>query len=241
MIIPGAFNPSGLPSLPTSTAEQLGRAVQQQEITRPVVPTTPSDASTQQTQSQKQTEDRRAEHKKRETTPDEPRTAGGEALSEEEKKQLEELQRRDREVRQHEAAHKAAAGQYAQGGINLSYERGPDGRNYAVGGDVNVDTGKVPSDPEATLRKAETIKRAALAPQEPSSQDRQVAAKAGQMAAEARAELTSERVANESASADDDAGTVNPIKASAARTFGLNQITTNGLIPTVGTQLNVSA
>lgn len=105
-----------------------------------------------------------------------------------EQRQLQQLAERDREVRAHEQAHQAVGGQYA-GAVSLTYERGPDGKNYAVGGEVPIDTGKVANDPQATLDKAETIRRAALAPAEPSSQDRRVAAQAIQMALEARVEI----------------------------------------------------
>lgn len=106
-----------------------------------------------------------------------------------EKQQIvQELSARDREVRQHEMAHKAA-GAGITGAVAYSYERGPDGRMYAVGGEVSIDTSAVPGDPEATLEKAEKIIRAALAPAEPSAQDYRVAAQARAMAAEARAEL----------------------------------------------------
>jgi hypothetical protein len=118
--------------------------------------------------------------------------AGSAGLTEEEQAQVEKLKARDREVRVHEAAHQAAAGGLATGGATFTYQRGPDGVSYAIGGEVNVDTSPVSGDPEATLRKAETIRRAALAPAEPSGQDRQVAAKAAQMAAEARAELAAQ-------------------------------------------------
>lgn len=111
-------------------------------------------------------------------------------LSEDQLKQLESLRKRDREVRAHEAAHQAAAGGLARGGASFSYQRGPDGQQYAIGGEVNIDTSPVPGNPSATLAKATTIARAALAPAEPSGQDRQVAARAGQMAAQALAELT---------------------------------------------------
>lgn len=110
-------------------------------------------------------------------------------LTEDQIKQLESLRKRDREVRTHEAAHQAAAGGLARGGANFSYQRGPDGQQYAIGGEVSIDTSPVPGNPEATLAKAETIARAALAPAEPSGQDSQVAAQAAQMAAQARAEL----------------------------------------------------
>lgn len=101
---------------------------------------------------------------------------------------IQELAARDREVRAHEQAHAAAAGQY---GSSPSYEyvRGPDGVSYAVGGSVDIDTSPIPGDPEASLRKAEQLQRAASAPAEPSGQDRQVAAQVAQMAQQARAEL----------------------------------------------------
>jgi len=111
-------------------------------------------------------------------------------LSEEEQAQVAKLKKRDQEVRQHERAHLSAAGQYAKGGANFEYQRGPDGVNYAVGGEVSIDTSPVPGDPEATIQKAEAIKRAANAPASPSSQDRNVAAQATAMAMKARIELS---------------------------------------------------
>ncbi len=111
-------------------------------------------------------------------------------LTEDQLKQLESLKKRDTEVRAHEAAHQAAAGGLARGGASFSYQRGPDGQQYAIGGEVNIDTSPVPGNPEATLAKAQTIARAALAPAEPSGQDRQVATQAAQMAAQARVELS---------------------------------------------------
>ncbi|MCZ6820198.1 MAG: putative metalloprotease CJM1_0395 family protein [Calditrichaeota bacterium] len=110
-------------------------------------------------------------------------------LTAEEQKKVKELKKRDAEVRRHEQAHKAAAGQYAKGGPKFEFETGPDGRQYAVGGEVSIDTSEVANDPEATIRKAEAIKRAALAPKDPSSQDRRVAAEASRMEAKARQEL----------------------------------------------------
>lgn len=107
-------------------------------------------------------------------------------------RQLRTLQSRDREVRAHEQAHLAVAGRYATSGANLDYQKGPDGKRYAVGGEVNIDTRPVPGDPRATALKAEVIRRAALAPGNPSAQDRRVAAEASQMAAEARLELQQE-------------------------------------------------
>lgn len=111
------------------------------------------------------------------------------ALTEQEQQQLRELKARDREVRAHEAAHLAAAGSLAQGGPSYTYQRGPDGVLYAVGGEVNIDTSAVEGDPEATLEKAQRIRTAALAPAEPSAQDLRVAAQAAQLAIQARADI----------------------------------------------------
>ena len=106
----------------------------------------------------------------------------------EEQQEIRDLGARDREVRNHEQAHAAVGGRYA-GSPRYEFKRGPDGVNYAVGGEVSIDTGKAGNDPEATIAKAQQVRRAALAPAEPSPQDRRVAAKATQMEAEARKEL----------------------------------------------------
>jgi len=110
-------------------------------------------------------------------------------LTPEKEKQVEQLKKRDAEVKRHEQAHKAAAGQYASGGPSYDYQTGPDGKQYAVGGEVQIDTSEVPNDPQATIKKAQQVKRAALAPKDPSSQDRKVAAEASKMETKARQEL----------------------------------------------------
>ena len=104
-------------------------------------------------------------------------------------KQVRELSARDREVRAHEQAHLAAAGPYSTYGPNYNFQTGPDGRRYAIGGEVGIDTSVVADDPEATLSKMQTVQRAALAPAEPSAQDMRVAADAAQKAAQARMEI----------------------------------------------------
>jgi hypothetical protein len=110
-------------------------------------------------------------------------------LSEGDLKVLRELKQRDSEVRTHEAAHLAAAGSIATGGASFSYQQGPDGVRYAIGGEVSIDTSPISGDPAATLQKADTIRRAALAPAQPSGPDLQAAASASAMAAQALAEL----------------------------------------------------
>jgi len=110
-------------------------------------------------------------------------------LSTEEIAQVAKLKQRDAEVRQHEQAHLSAAGGFATSGASFSFQRGPDGASYAIGGEVSIDTSSIPEDPAASLHKADIIKRAALAPASPSSQDQNVAAQASTMAAKAQADL----------------------------------------------------
>ncbi len=115
-------------------------------------------------------------------------------LSDEAKQVINQLKARDAEVRAHEMAHQAAAGGYASGGISYSYQVGPDGRRYAIGGEVGIDTSPIPGDPEATLQKALIIQSAALAPANPSAQDMRVASSAIQMANQARVEIATQKM-----------------------------------------------
>ncbi len=113
------------------------------------------------------------------------------ALTAEELKQLAQLKSRDREVRAHEQAHLSVAGQYASGGASFSLQRGPDGNSYAIGGEVPIDSSSEPT-PEATIQKMRTIRRAALAPADPSGPDRQIAAQASAKEMQARQEIAAE-------------------------------------------------
>jgi len=113
-------------------------------------------------------------------------------LSEEELALVRQLAAIDREVRAHEQAHAAVGGIYA-GSPSYTYARGPDGRQYAVAGSVPIDVSPVEGDPEATIAKARVVRRAALAPAQPSSQDRAIAAKATAMELQAKAELSQAR------------------------------------------------
>lgn len=114
-------------------------------------------------------------------------------MQQSEQQMLRDLRARDREVRAHEAAHMAAGGSLVRGGPSYTYQQGPDGRAYAIGGEVKLDVSGVPSDPEATLDKADQIRAAALAPANPSPQDLRVAANANQLAARARIDIAVQR------------------------------------------------
>lgn len=118
-------------------------------------------------------------------------TTGGRTLTPEQQQVVAELRQRDAEVRQHEAAHQAAGGA-AAGGASFEYQRGPDGKNYAVGGEVQVDVSSGGT-PEATVSKMDQVKAAALAPAEPSSQDQRVAAMADAIKMQAQQELRQQK------------------------------------------------
>jgi len=112
-------------------------------------------------------------------------------LSEEEKEEVRDLEARDREVRAHEQAHAAAGGAHVRGGPSYEFETGPDGKSYAVEGHVSIDVSPE-KDPRATIAKMQQVKRAAMAPAQPSGADRQVAARATAEEAKARQQLQEE-------------------------------------------------
>jgi hypothetical protein len=108
--------------------------------------------------------------------------------------QVQDLVERDKEVRTHEQAHQSAGGEYASS-PTYQFTQGPDGKRYATGGEVQIDTSVVPGDPAATIAKMQQIRSAALAPAEPSAQDLAVARSAAASEAKARKELMVEQSA----------------------------------------------
>lgn len=122
-------------------------------------------------------------------------SANGTQPSAEESQQIAELKSRDQEVRTHEMAHMMVGGNLVRKGASYQYQTGPDGQRYAVGGEVSIDSGAVSGDPSATIRKMEQVKRAAMAPANPSSQDRAVASAAAETEAAARQQLMQQTTA----------------------------------------------
>lgn len=127
-----------------------------------------------------------------------------EELSPQELRLLKQLEQTDREVRQHELAHQIAGGPYT-GGASFQYEMGPDGKRYAVAGEVSVDYGPVTGDPQATIEKMKTVIAAALAPADPSPADHQIATRARQNLLLAQLELGQQQTQQGNASAAPDA------------------------------------
>ena len=111
-----------------------------------------------------------------------------------EQQKIQELKARDAEVKTHEQAHAAAGGQHA-GAPSYSYEQGPDGKRYAVDGEVPIDVSKVADDPQATIQKLQQVQAAAMAPAQPSGADLRIAAEAAQGIVQAQNELTQQKTA----------------------------------------------
>jgi hypothetical protein len=179
---------------PDALTRALTRTESDKERPRPTLPpaaiVSVSDAAREQ--HAKRTGDTPPEAGQRPGAPPEealrPPGAGRSELSDDQKRQVAELQARDREVRAHEAAHKAAASGLGAGAPSFETQTGPDGREYAVGGEVSISVSEGRT-PEETVAKAARIRAAAHAPAQPSSQDMSVAAQASQMEAKARMEL----------------------------------------------------
>ena len=136
-----------------------------------------------------------------------------------EQKQLAELKARDAEVRAHEAAHAAVGGQLA-GSPSYTFERGPDGQQYAIGGEVQINLSEVPGDPSATIARMQQVKAAALAPAEPSGADRSIAAEASRRISTAQAELLKQKsvIAAETDSESTDKAETATVEASTENT-----------------------
>jgi hypothetical protein len=129
-----------------------------------------------------------------EVAPEETEKKEKQELEPEEKRLVSLLRARDTEVRAHEAAHIGASGGMA-GGASYTYETGPDGQRYAVGGEVSISSPRT-TDPDQALANAQRMRAAAMAPASPSGQDRAVASRAMTMAMRARSAIAEERAAS---------------------------------------------
>ena len=110
-------------------------------------------------------------------------------LSQDEKLLVSDLQSRDSEVRAHESAHQS--GGAATGAASFTYQQGPDGKMYAIGGEVSIsfEEGSIPQE---TIANAQAVIASALAPADPSSQDMAVASSATIMMMKAQQQLSRE-------------------------------------------------
>ncbi len=112
-------------------------------------------------------------------------------LSPDEERLVRDLSSRDSEVRAHESAHQAAGGGMT-GAASFTYQQGPDGKMYAIGGEVSI-TMKAGSTPQETIANARQVATAAMAAGNPSPQDFAVASSARVMEMKAQQQLAREQ------------------------------------------------
>ena len=158
------------------------------QVTAGIYVNTPSQESNQSTTPSSNTSDKDT---KAQETPQKKQNPN--ELSEDQKRAISQLQARDSEVRAHEAAHQAAGGGMT-GGASYTYQKGPDGRMYAIGGEVSIST-KGGSTPQEEMANARQVQAAAMAPANPSGQDYAVATSAKVMEMKAQQELAKEEAA----------------------------------------------
>jgi hypothetical protein len=128
-------------------------------------------------------------------------TNNNNSLSAAEQSEVQKLQEIDKRVKAHEQAHLSAGAGLISGGASYNYTMGPDGKIYAVGGEVKIDISPIADNPRATIQKMEKVISAALAPVDPSSQDRAVAANASQIELSAEMELSKSTISDNNSQA----------------------------------------
>ena len=170
----------------TSNAEETRKA--NTTNTNTTRPTDASNDKSSNTEESKVTQDSKDSSKSKES---ELKNKQNE-LTDAEKKVVDQMKKRDNEVRIHENQHKSVGGQYA-GSPSYTYERGPDGKQYITEGEVSISLSNE-STAEKTIEKMRIVQNAALAPAEPSSADRKVAAEASRIEQIARQEINNRKL-----------------------------------------------
>lgn len=147
-------------------------------------PVSKEQAKTKETARKKEQEEKKAEESKKSASPEE--------LSEDEERLVKDLASRDSEVKAHEAAHQAAGGGLT-GAASYTYQQGPDGKMYAIGGEVSISTPSG-STPEEAIKNARIVAAAAMAAGDPSPQDFAVASSARVMEMQAQQQKSKEEL-----------------------------------------------
>lgn len=178
----------------TSVAKTIGAKYPDAEINDEVVISDEANELLAKEQANSRTDDAQAkESKKQEQSTIEDKALNAqEELTPEQESQVSQLKAIDLKVKAHEQAHLAAAAGINASAPSYSYETGPDGEKYAVGGEVSISF-SLGEDPEANIAKAQAAKAAALAPADPSGQDMSVARSAEQIIAQARQDLAEQK------------------------------------------------
>ena len=124
------------------------------------------------------------------STGDSPKTQASQAseYTPSEQRRIAELARIDARVRAHELAHINVGRDLITSGPSYEYTYGPDGKRYAVAGEVGIDTSPE-QEAQANIDKGQHIQAAALAPADPSPQDYAVATTGKELEALGRSEM----------------------------------------------------
>jgi len=142
-----------------------------------------SQANERKAKHEKEQEEKKALEEEKKSDPNE--------LSEDEERLVKDLAARDSEVKAHEAAHQAAGGGMT-GAATYTYQQGPDGKMYAIGGEVSISTPSA-STPEEAIQNARQVIASAMAAGNPSPQDFAVASSARLMEIKAQQQLAQEQ------------------------------------------------
>lgn len=211
-----AVTPEDANRQPESNAQKSGASATAQGIRLPEDQVTLSgiQPNTDSASSAKAASDPQAPDK--EPKPGEQTTPEGQSVEDPQvQQQVSRLKQIEEKVKAHEAAHKAVGGNLASS-ASYSYTQGPDGRSYITGGEVQIDMSGG-STPQETISKMQQVIRAALAPSDPSGQDRAVAAQAASQMAQAQ----QEKVQTDSPTAETDPNQpVDPAKEAVTTAVG---------------------
>lgn len=191
--LPGKGYSGGTPARASITPGQSNGNISQEASARTSVPSLPGQPSSHSSKTNAATDSNPQETRTSNSQPEQQqleKKLSDSHLTQAELQLVTELEQIDTEVRSHEMAHIAAGGGLITSGASFTYQRGPDGNNYAVAGEVGIDTSEIPGDPQATVQKMQQVKSAAMAPTSPSAQDLKVASKAAALAAKASSEIT---------------------------------------------------
>jgi hypothetical protein len=183
----GRLMPTGVPAPPVSNTD--GRGIYPGQILPPAIEPNRTEFDARARQRQSEVSRIMAEEKAAKT-----RGASTDAhgLTTREQLLLSELARDDREVRTHELAHFYTGRPYTAE-PEYWFVVGPLGKRFAVAGHVRFDLTPIAGNISATVKKYESLRRAARAPATPSPYDLKVATELDRAIARLRNELSEAR------------------------------------------------
>jgi hypothetical protein len=194
------------------------RQVRSSPVERAAVGEVPAESTSRVTERRKERKEQKEQKDRTPGARQADQFTPAEELTADEQREVYRLAEIDRRVRAREQAYLAASRGQARA-ANVRYITGPDGRQYAVEADLQVDIGPVDGNPELTLAKAKAAEAAALAAADPSPRDRMTAAQARRVADEARQKLRGQRLRQSGGTHEDESDTGTMTSVGAAGRF----------------------